>query len=267
MRARECFWSRAPIPLTEETLDTDAMSVGDSNGKNLCVAILAGILLLVFVLPAILVVRFDASAGVIVSGAVMWGVSQAVKIPAHLMASRWLSRKLPKAAWAAIRGVVSAVSELAPSALCLVFFLPFLSLPSIVGFGVGASGAEILFVLAARFARRRKGRSKSRIDIGAAHTGRSPYVRYFFLVERTAALLLHIGSRCLVYTSLSQHTPWAGIWALISFSLVDGLAAYGKLRGWNWLDARISGGFFGFTFVVGASDLALFAATAQGFRH
>jgi len=229
-------------------------------------ATVVGTILLVFFLPLMLVACFHANPGVMLAGAVTWALALPVKGPAYRLAARLLRKRLRTAEWAAVCGVLSAVSELALSGAYLIWFLPSSSVPNLIGFGVGASSAEILFLLTTSVVRRIPHRGRSHPDTRAAEVHRSFCIRYQFLVERFATLLLHVGSRCLVYMSLSQHEPWAGLWAMVSFSVVDGVAAYGKLCRWNWFDPHICRTFYGIVLAAGASDLALFAVKAGPLR-
>lgn len=226
-------------------------------------ATLVSAILLICSLPVILVAWFHASAGVVLFGALTWALGQVVKGSAYAPSSRLLGDRLPPAEWAAVRGILSALSELCPSGIYLAFFLQAPSISNLIGFGVGASSAEVMFLLLMRrFAYRR--RPHAELRTGTMWPG---VVQYIFLAERFAALLLHVGSRCLVYISISQHNVWVGLWALVSFSLVDGVAAYGKLRGWNWVDPYVWRRFYGFVLAVSLSDVALFATMVQSLNH
>jgi hypothetical protein len=227
---------------------------------------LVGASLLALFPPAILVACFHANAAVVLIGAATWALAQPVKRLVYRLAARLLSQRLGPAEWAAVRGFVSAGSELASSGVYLLFFLPSPTLPNLLGFGAGASSAEILFLLTPAVVRRLLHRGGSRFQLHTEEAQRSLCIRYLFLIERFAALLLHVGSRCLVSMSLSQHNLFAGLWAVVSFSLVDGLAAFGKLRAWNWFDPHICRRFYGIVLFAGASDLALFAVMAGYFR-
>jgi hypothetical protein len=81
--------------------------------------------------------------------------------------------------------------------------------------------------------------------------------RHTFLVERTAALIGHVGSRGLVW--LSVHGPlWPGAAALLAFASVDGLAAYGVRREWDWLSPRVWWRFYPVVFGMGVLELLAF---------
>jgi len=222
---------------------------------------LATILVFGLLLPVLLFTYWHAMAVVILCGAITWAISQPVKGTLYVLASRWVKERLPTAGWAAFRGIISAVSELSVAAVYLAFFLPVPSISNLVGFGVGASSAEVLFLWVVQQLKRRRLRrsgQESRNPSGSTH--------YIFLAERSAALLLHVGSRCLLYPSIFLPNPWLGIWAIVSFSLVDGAAAYGKLHHWNWLDFGVYFKFWGFIVTVGAFDLCLFALTTRAFH-
>jgi hypothetical protein len=234
-----------------------------SGGRIVGSATLVSTLFLAVLLPVLLIAGFRASAGVVLWGAVTWALAQTAKWPAYVAASRLFRPRLRPPEWAAVSGVVSAASELCASAMYFAFFFRAASILNVIGFGLGASSAEVLFLALLRYLAYRR-----RPAAGTPMSSKRPaFMRYIFLVERVAALLLHVGSRCLVYWSISQQKVWVGLWALASFSLVDGFAAYGKLCRWNWFEPRVSSKFYAFVFAVGASDLGLFAAMAQSFNH
>jgi hypothetical protein len=239
----------------------------DNDGRSVRLATLLGIVFMVFVLPATLVAVFHASVVVVISGGVAWALAQVIKVPAYLTASRLLRKRLRLLEWAAVRGLVSALSELALSAIYLAYFLPMWSGQNVIAFGVGVSSAEILFLLMIIIIHRLAHRSQTKDDRPSMAPKGPLCIRYSFLIERFGALTLHVGSRCLVFISLWQHEAWVGIWALVSFTLVDSLAAYGKLRNWNWLDPHICRRFYGIVLSVGASDLVLFALMACRFNQ
>ena len=86
------------------------------------------------------------------------------------------------------------------------------------------------------------------------------YQEWTFVVERTGALLGHLGSRGLVW--LAVHSPLnpavPALLALISFSAVDGVATYGTLKKWDWLKPRTWKRFYGFATLVGTFEISLF---------
>jgi len=229
----------------------------DDRGTRLA-ALVNGLLLLV-VFPVALVAACHARPAVLLAGSGTWVASQGVKGTLYAAASRFLRDRLPRAGWAAVRGGLSAICELGVSAVYFVLSLPTASVSTLVGFGVGASSAEVLFLSVVRILAQRQ-RARRGQATGAS---RHPYLQHLFLVERAVTLLLHVGSRCLVYAAIFQLKPWAGVWAVVSFSLVDGFAAYGKLQHWNWLAPRVSTRFYGFVLAIAASDLALFALMAR----
>ena len=77
------------------------------------------------------------------------------------------------------------------------------------------------------------------------------------MTERFGALLGHIGSRGLVWLSISgPFYPF--VLAIIGFTAVDGVATYGVYKKWDWLKPKIWKRFYGFVTLVGVVEVNLF---------
>jgi hypothetical protein len=162
--------------------------------------------------------------------------------------------RVPDSVYAALQGVVSAVSELGAAALAFAVVLPVGGVGAVVAFGVGAGTLEAALLFAA-----------ARVQTGAdeAPTPAAPGVegvqRHGFVVERVAALLGHVGSRGLIWVGV--HGPaWPLAFALATFAAVDGVASYGHRREWNWMAPAVWWRFNAFTLGVALVELLVFAA-------
>ena len=191
------------------------------------------------------------------SGAAIWAVAFVLKRPA----ARWLnlifSHRDAYFSWALSQGLLSALLELGTAAAYLQG-LKNASLSSVFAFGLGAGSAEVIYVLGLGSFTKADPDALATWTQAAAH---SLCVRYQVPIERTFALIGHVGSRGILYVGLHRSFPAQGlllIGAVALFALVDGVAYYGHLRGWNWSDPSLcakSQGFFAFLSVV---ELAIF---------
>ncbi|MGH9363083.1 MAG: hypothetical protein ACRD2T_14325 [Thermoanaerobaculia bacterium] len=86
-------------------------------------------------------------------------------------------------------------------------------------------------------------------------------MQWTFVVERGLALIGHTGSRGLIWLGTTG-APWCAAVALATFTLVDGVAAYGWLRKWDWLEIRTWRRSYGLCAAVGILELLLFAAVS-----
>ena len=189
-----------------------------------------------------------------VAGATTWAISVGVKVVASGVLHAATDSRLPDGGLGALEGVVSAVCELGAAALVLALVLSEGTPLTVVAFGLGAGSLEgALLYIAAR-------------ESGSADQGDRPPTpdpepltgprRHTFVVERGAALLGHVGSRGLVW--LSVHGPlWPAGLALLAFAAVDGVAAYGLRRNWDWMAPRIWWRFY--TFALGTGLLEVLA--------
>jgi hypothetical protein len=81
-------------------------------------------------------------------------------------------------------------------------------------------------------------------------------------LERAVALAGHVGSRGLVCIAVSGAMLWPAAFALVSFALTDGLAAYGSLRQWDFFAPRVCSRFYGACILITALELAAFAISS-----
>jgi hypothetical protein len=167
-------------------------------------------------------------------GALAWVLGLVAKVPLAWAADAALSAAPPRVRAAGL-GVASGAGELTVAALVFARWSAEAraSWPEIVAFGVGAGSLELVLLLtAALFSRTPEDAAGQWLQAAAS----SWCVRNALAVERAAALAGHVGARGLVCVAVATGLPWPAAAALLSFSAVDALAAYGQLRRWNWFD-------------------------------
>jgi hypothetical protein len=215
--------------------------------------------LVTLVLAPTLWVAFIAHAAwqTVVSGAAIWAVSIALKQPAAKWLNLIFSHRDAYFSWALSQGLLSSLLELGASAAYLQG-LKNASLASVLAFGIGAGSGEVIYVLGLGFF------TKTDPDALAAWTraaADSLCVRYQVPIERMFALIGHVGSRGILYVGLHSSRPAQAlllITAVVLFALVDSVAYYGHLRGWNWSDPPLCAKTQGFFALVSIIELVTF---------
>lgn len=178
-------------------------------------------------------------------GALAWILAIVLKRALYLAFRRFVITLV--VAHAALRGVISAATELGLSAAFFATASLRWSLDAVYTFGTGAAVAEFAILIFRRH-RLRKGRA----------LGEPPLIQAQFWVERICASILHVGARCLVFLAVIRHTVAAGVIAFVSFVLVDGVAAFGKLHGWRWTAPHTAYSYYAFVTAVGVANIILF---------
>lgn len=173
------------------------------------------------------------------AGASVWAISILVKYAIAMFVVPRIRKSFSTELVAIFHGMLSAVTELGAAALFFFFAWP-VSFTQAVAFGVGAGSFEATYVFVA-------GVFLSEDDpqetaAWAAGAEESYCVRYMVPIERCSALLGHISSRGLIYVGLaaSAYAAQASLIAIacLLFACVDGVAAYGILKRWNWYDPK-----------------------------
>jgi hypothetical protein len=181
-------------------------------------------------------------------GALGWAAAVAVKIPLAWLLDRAFGNRLSAAARATAQGVLSAGAELGVSVGCLRWILDRGTEWTAAAFGAGAGWIEVVVLLGYGIARSRGSIEASMMDWRT---------RWSFVVERVGAVIGHVGSRGLLWLAIWE-SPWVAMPAVGCFAAVDGLASYGVLRGWSWLEPRIWNRFYGIVTAVSLIELSLF---------
>lgn len=180
----------------------------------------------------------------------MWALAVGVKLLTERPFKRWAAN-LPAWGHAFLWGSWSAVTELGFAALAMGAFLGAGSLAQIISFGSGAGGIEILALLTMSL------RSGPNATNEGAAVELPVHVVWSFVVERTGAFIGHVGSRGLIALALYDQM-WAAPVAVASFALVDGLAIFGRLRGWDWMSLYVWMRFYALVVGLGLFELLLF---------
>lgn len=192
------------------------------------------------------------------TGAIAWGISVALKILLAKLLHRGLGDATSLKVRGTAHGTLSAACELGCAAVCFLWLLADGNAWNAASFGAGAGWIEIVALLAAYILS----------DNNRTLAEELPWhVRWTFLVERAGAVLGHVGSRGLVWLAI-QRSPWFAVPAVAGFAIVDGLAVYGTIRKWDWLEWRTWSWFYGVVMSVSLVELSLFIMFAsQGNSH
>lgn len=184
-----------------------------------------------------------------VLGGITWAVSVGIKIAFSGLLELWAlgaHEHFSKKLHALLQGLLSAFTELGAAALVFVYVLSEGGLLHAIAFGAGAGIVEALILLGmALFSKEEK------------PTGLPWYQQWTFVIERFGALLGHIGSRGLVWLSVSgPFYPF--MLAIIGFTAIDSVATYGVYKKWDWLEPKTWKRFYGFVILVGIIEIILF---------
>ena len=104
-----------------------------------------GVLIGIVVLPPVAFILIVENSAVLVLGAASWGIALALKIPANRALKR-TSERLGKRFLSALQGVLSAVCELGVLALVVLALRVRLTIPNVMGLGIGAASVETLYL-------------------------------------------------------------------------------------------------------------------------
>lgn len=233
------------------------MSRGDHNLRRWGLISASAMVVIAVAPPLACIGALGAPWAIVAAGATLWALAvlakRALAALLKLLGSAALSTRLQ----AVLAGLLSALVELAAAAVYLVNW-PNASLIEVFSFGVGAGSVEAVYVLIlGLFYKDRE------VDIVEWEEGAvaSLCVRYMAPIERFFALIGHIGSRGLIYAALQtagvgKSLIW--IFAVALFAGVDGVAAYGVMRRWNWASPPICRRAHLFFACVSTIELAAF---------
>lgn len=206
--------------------------------------------------PLCVVYGLNGSWSWVAWGSFAWIAAVLLKMP-----SGWIVHLLLSAgpAWLSSMGLglISGIAELSIAAYLFASGPPGNNiLREILAFTIGAGCTETLFVLGASLLSKP---GDEKIDFWIKGARQSLCVQHVLLVERVIALSGHVGARGLVCVAVYGAVPWLAALAVVTFSLVDGLAAYGESRNWNWFDPRTCHRFYGFCASISVLEAVLFA--------
>lgn len=214
----------------------------------------------VAILPIVVLLLWgDVSRKIIGRGALAYAAGAVgLKLPLyHLIVTKILHNRLTHFQLAFVQGALSALSELGAAFVFFRFFMPALTLPEIVGFGVAAGSIEAVIL---PFMKNPLEGTPLEEHAGAAQQKAASDMRIQWLgvVERILASLLHTASRGLVYVGAATGNPLPILLALAGFGAIDGRAYYAHLQRWAFDEPRVLVGFYRYFAAITISLISLF---------
>jgi hypothetical protein len=199
-------------------------------------------------------------------GAAAWALGLLVKLPLTAWVprvKRWIgSKNAPlsgHAALAVVAGVLSGLAELGIAFLMLYLLIPLENVAVLIAFGVGAGSIEVLYLLLILTPREvQRALESGSLRLRDQASPPPPGVALWSILERAYATVIHTTTRGLVAVSILGSNPLPALLGLLAFTLVDGAASFGDLRGWNWQDTRILRRFHAFGLGVAALGVVWF---------
>ena len=218
-----------------------------------------GLLVAVVFGPPVAAIGFaNISFWIVVAGASTWALAVLVKRFLASGANRLFRSRTSDSGLATLQGALSAALELGVAGLFLARS-PHWTIGEVLAFASAAGSAEALYVLIVGAATKRDPEKEAAWARGGRE---SICVRYQVPLERFSALIGHTGSRGLVYLGLRDGTRFGLLLIAIAFVLftaVDGVAYFGHLRRWDWLEPRTCRKVHVFFFSISGAELLLFA--------
>lgn len=217
-----------------------------------------GAILVALVPPIVILSSFHASQESLAIGAVAWVAALSMKTLASGFINRLSKSRDLKKTLSILQGLLSSFTELGIPAICFIPFFQSIPLVDVVAFGVGASSIEALFTFFSGIVSEICKPDHSAQAVWVSRARQSLCVQYMIFLERFGALLGHVGSRGLVYLGLANQAPCLIVIAFITFSLTDGVAAYGIFNQWDWFNPRVCRSFHLFLLGVSFFEIGLF---------
>lgn len=191
---------------------------------------------------------------ILLTGVAAWiagiGLKIAVAVPlAHIAAIERC-----KIAHAGASGILSAVAEMGAAVGFAWYFLPTAGTREIVAFAFAAATVETMVLMAEGFWSTSDSRHLASWSKNANYDF---FVRHALFVERSVAILLHVGTRTLAVVGfVSGAYGWVAL-ATLTFGALDGVADFGEEEEWQWYDRRVFYWYFGAIAAAGLSSLVL----------
>jgi hypothetical protein len=199
-------------------------------------------------------------------GAGAWAFGVALKVPLAFWERSAQRRFRPENAppllhssYALLSGLGSGLAELGAAFLVLLYLMFPGRLAELIAFGVGAGSAEVLYLLLVAMPQEVK-RVLEPGSLRQETPKAPPSVALWAVLERAYATVMHTTTRGLVALSIVRVNPLPGLLGLLIFTLLDGAAFYGDLRGWNWHTHRVLLWFHAFGLGITALGVLLFWA-------
>lgn len=218
----------------------------------------AAVLLAALLLPVGLGLAHPPAIQAMAVGAAAWALALLLKMLVNGTGPvvRATRRGTPGAALA---GFVSGVSEMGVLYLAAIAGLVTASIANGLWTGIGASVAEIAYLISVGMLKRNEPETLKQQRIWLRGARSSRLVRHIFAVERLLATVLHVACRVLVLATVASGSLVPLVMALGFFVIVDGTATYGVVRRWNWCRPRTARRFYAFlTAAAGAAAGAAF---------
>ena len=248
---------------------TDTHDDGTTPSPPSAIASFAAALGLSAAIPFVLWWGFDAELRWLALGAASWIAGIVIKVPAVALThravtsldreetdDRSLRASIPRAA---ALGFASALSELLPAALIFTAAEGHTARPiDLLAFGAGAGCFENILLLCVASFEPPDAATLQQWTQGARE---SWWVRHTTVLERTIALLLHLGTFGLIGLSLQRESAHLALIALLVFTAVDGAGDLAESQRWILYAPRVFLPFFSFlAAAAGGACLLLMAA-------
>lgn len=222
---------------------------------------LFGVLFGVIIIPPLCLRLYGADWSVIMAGGTSWAAALLIKAAAANQLLRKIKSRISNNVQAVVRGVLSAATELGMTAAAITAASLNSTPADMLSVGIGASSFEALYLIALSFYKATQRKPDRAALLREKERGEwSWIIRYMFVIERFTAGLIHVGSRSLVWLSIIRGEYGYAVMGFVSFALVDGTAAYGKLSKWNWFSPMTAKRFYLFVALLGSLDIAIFSA-------
>ena len=213
-------------------------------------------------LPGLVLVILPHLAQAMLYGALAWAAAVIVKIAVSLFPGAKRIMAAGKTG-AAVWGAFSGLAELGLLGYLMLEGVVSTGAASAAATGIGAASLEIVYVLAEGVITDIRHPDPAKYQAWLRGARRSLWVANIIFIERSAATILHVGTRGLLAISIGQILLFPIMIAMVSFAVVDGLATYGAVRKWNWFNPILCRLFCQFVLLAGALNLTLFVLYAM----
>lgn len=184
-------------------------------------------------------------------GGMAWGAGVAVKLLLARVSSIQKTMKAG-AVGAALWGMISGFAEI--GALWIVVAADLLPLQAQAGIacGFGAASFEIFYLIVVGAIEEHRHPDPAKYHRWEAAARKSYWVANIGIIERSGATVIHVVARWSLFVGLAHAAIIPVANAVLSITLVDGLATYGVARKWDWFNPRTCRAFYLSVFGAGA---------------
>jgi hypothetical protein len=207
-----------------------------------------------------------ASWTVMLAGIISWAIAVSLKIPTYRLLGKIIPVKSPFVVATRI-GLASAALELGTTAAYFAYTWKTLTYPDVVAFGATVGCFEVFFVMglgiwAATRKQQPAPADGPQIAVPAPAVQISSMAGLAQFIERTGTLILHTGSRGLIYVAFVTASLLPAAIAVLIFAALDGLAIYGAVNKWNFLARGTFFRFYGTLWALAILSQLLFVTWA-----